>query len=136
LVFIATRKLQMMQSEKVSTYHVTVDDDKLGVKPEFLVSMYAAMDSKARQIAPENVKNELAISQDGRIKTKFYIVVSSRMAPHLINAIQQQINAQQGQGLRSYLSKLQEQVMSQMFGPQEQGSINIQFDTKSFFPRA
>jgi len=124
-----------MQSEKVSTYHVTMDDDKLGLKPEFLIGMYTAIDSKARQLAPESVRRELAISQDGRIKTKFYIVVSSRMAPHLINAVQQQINGQQGQGLRSYLSKLQEQVMSHMFGPQEQSSINIQFDTRSFFPR-
>ena len=125
-----------MQSEKVSTYHVTMDDDKLGLRPEFLVGMYTDINSEARQLAPQEVKSELVMSQDGRIKTKFYIVVSNRMAPHLINAIQHQINAQQGQGLRSYLSKLQEQVMSQMFGPQEQGSINIQFDTKSFFPRA
>jgi hypothetical protein len=125
-----------MQSEKVSTYHIAMDDDKLGLKPEFLVGMYSGINTVARQLAPPEVKTELAISQDGKIKTKFYITVSSRMAPHLINAIQQQINAQQGQALRSYLSKLQEQVMFQMFGPQEQGAINIQFDSKSFFPRS
>jgi hypothetical protein len=125
-----------MQSEKVSTYHIAMDDDKLGLKPEFLVGMYSGINTVARQLAPPEVKTELAISQDGKIKTKFYITVSSRMAPHLINAIQQQINAQQGQALRSYLSKLQEQVMFQMFGPQEQGAINIQFDSKTFFPRS
>ena len=125
-----------MQSEKISTYHIAMDDDKLGLKPEFLVGMYSGINTMTRQLAPPEVKSELAISQDGKIKTKFYITVSSRMAPHLINAIQQQINAQQGQALRSYLSKLQEQVMFQMFGPQEQGAINIQFDSKSFFPRS
>jgi len=124
-----------MQSEKVSTYHIAMDDDKLGLKPEFLVGMYSEINTKARQLAPQDVKSELAISQDGKIKTRFYITVSNRMGSHLINAIQQQINAQQGQALRSYLSKLQEQIMSQMFGPQEQGAINIQFDSKSFFPR-
>lgn len=124
-----------MPSEKVSTYHVTMDDDKLELKPDFLVKMYTAIDSKARQLAPQNVRNELAISQDGRIKTKFYITVSNRMAPHFINAVQQQINIESGIGLRSYLVKLQEQVMSQLFGAQEQGAINIQFDTRSFFPR-
>jgi hypothetical protein len=56
------------------------------------------------------------------------------MAPHFINAIQQQINIEEGIGLRLYLSKLQEQLMSQLFGQHDETSINIQFDTKSFFP--
>jgi hypothetical protein len=112
-----------------------MEDDNLGLKPEFLVSLYSSIDSKARELAPNNIRTELAISQDGRIKTKFYIVVSNRMAPHLINAVQQQINIEKGIGLRSYLAKLQERLMCQLFGPQEQGAISIQFDTRSFFPR-
>ncbi|HUG97114.1 MAG TPA: hypothetical protein VMJ94_06195, partial [Nitrososphaera sp.] len=54
-------------------------------------------------------------SQDGRIKTRFYIQVSNRMAPHLITAIQQQAESESGIGMKSYFYKLQEQVMSQMF---------------------
>ncbi|HZC88469.1 MAG TPA: hypothetical protein VE199_02530 [Nitrososphaera sp.] len=125
-----------MQREKISTYHVIMDhDDNLELKSEFLVRLYTAMDSKAREIAPENIRKELAITQDGRIKTKFYIRVSNRMAPHFINAIQQQINIEEGICLRLYLCKLQEQLMSQLFGRQDETSINnIQFDTKSFFP--
>lgn len=104
-----------MQEQRVSTYYVTMDDDKLGVKPEALVGMYAAIDSRARQQAPQQVRNELVISQDGRIKTKFYVQVSNRMAPHLIAAIQQQTDSEQGIGMKSYFYKLQEQVMAQMF---------------------
>jgi hypothetical protein len=92
-----------------------MDDDKLGVKPEVLVGMYKAIDSKARQLAPQEIKNELAISHDGRIKTKFYIRVSDRMAPHLIAAVQQQAESETGIGIKSYFYKLQEQIMSQMF---------------------
>lgn len=92
-----------------------MDDDKTGVKPEVLAGMYSAIDAKARQLAPQDVKRELTIAQDGRIKTKFHIQVSSRMAPHLISAIQQQADSQQGIGLKSYFYKLQEQVMAQMF---------------------
>ncbi len=102
-----------MQNQEI--YHVTMDDDKTGVKSEVLVGMYSAIDAMARQLAPQDVKRELMISQDGRIKTRFHIQVSSRMAPHLISAIQQQANTQEGIGLKSYFYKLQELVMAQMF---------------------
>lgn len=104
-----------MQDQGISTYHVTMDDDKLGVKPEALVGMYTAIDAKAKQMAPQDVRRELIISQDGRIKTRFYIQVSNRMAPHFIAAIQQQAESESGIGMKSYFYKLQEQVMSQMF---------------------
>lgn len=102
-----------MQNQEI--YRVTMDDDKLGLKPEVLAGMYASIDANARQLAPQDVKRELAISQDGRIKTTFHIQVSSRMAPHLIAAIQRQADAQQGMALKAYFYKLQERVMAQMF---------------------
>ncbi len=95
-------------------YHITLDDDKIGVKPEVLVGMYSAIIAKSRQLAPPDIKTELAIAQDGRTKTMFHIQVSSRMAPHLIMAIQQQADSQQGIGLKSYFYKLQEQIMAQL----------------------
>jgi hypothetical protein len=104
-----------MQNQGISTYHVTMDDDKLGVKLEVLVGMYTAIDAKARQLAPQDIKRELIISQDGRIKSRFYIQVSNRMAPHLIAAIQKQADSESGIGMKSYFYKLQEQIMAQMF---------------------
>ena len=104
-----------MQDQGTSTYHVTMDDEKLGVKPEALVVMYNAIDAKARQMAPQDIRRELSISQDGRIKTKFYIQVSDRMATHLIAAIQQQAVSESSIGMKSYFYKLQEEVMSQIF---------------------
>ena len=92
-----------------------MDDDKLGIKPEVLVDMYTAIDAKARQMAPQGVRRELIVSQDGKIKTKFYIQVSNRMAPHFIAAIQQQAESKSWIGMKTYFNKLQEQVMSQMF---------------------
>ncbi len=91
------------------------DDNKLGVKPEILVAMYTAIDAKARQLAPQEIRRELVISQDGRIKSRFYIQVSNRMAPHLIAAIQQQADSESGIGMKSYFYKMQEQVMSHIF---------------------
>ncbi|HEY3095156.1 MAG TPA: hypothetical protein VGJ42_05295 [Nitrososphaera sp.] len=104
-----------MQDQAILTYHVTMDDEKLGVKPEVLVGMYTAIDAKAKELASQDVKRELIISQDGRIKSKFYIQVSNRMAPHLIAAIQRQADSESGLGMKSYFYKLQEQVMAQMF---------------------
>jgi hypothetical protein len=104
-----------MENQGILTYHVTMDDDKLGVKLEVLVGMYTAIDAKARQLAPQDVKRELIISQDGRIKSRFHIQVSNRMAPHLIAAIQQQADSESGISMKSYFYKLQEQIMAQMF---------------------
>jgi hypothetical protein len=92
-----------------------MDDDKLGVKPEVLAGMYATIDAIARRLATQELKNELVISQDGRIKTRFYIRVSNRMAPHLIAAVQKQADSETGIGMKSYFYKLQEQIMSEMF---------------------
>jgi hypothetical protein len=91
------------------------DDGKLGIKPEVLVGMYAVIDAKTRQLAPQEIKNELTISQDGRIKSKFYIQVSDRMASHLIAAIQDKADSETGIGIKSYFYRLQEEIMSQMF---------------------
>lgn len=102
-----------MQNQEI--YRVTIEGDKLGVKPEVLAGMYTSIGAGARQLAPQDIKKELAIAQDGRVKSTFHIQVSSRMAPHLIAAIQKQAESQEGIGLRSYFYKLQEQVMAQMF---------------------
>lgn len=118
-----------MQNQEI--YSVTMDDEKLGVKPEVLVDMYTAIDARARQLAPLDVRKELTISQEGTIKTRFHLQFSSRMMPHLITAIQQQADTQQGIELRSYFYKLQEQVMAQMFGSQEQiTTFNIRYEGK------
>ena len=120
-----------MHDQIVSKYHVTMQDEKLGVKPEVLVGMYGIIEAKARQLAPQPVRNELVISQDNKMKNRFYIQVSNRMAPHLISAIQHQADTQQGMGLKSYFYKLQEQIMSQMFGEQEQvTTFNIKYEGK------
>jgi hypothetical protein len=108
-----------------------MDDDKLGVKPEVLVGMYTSIDAKARQLAPQDVKRELIISQDSRVRSSFYIQVSNRMAPYLIAAIQQQADSESGIGMKSYFHKLQEQVMAQLLGPQEQiTTFNIRYEGK------
>src|SRR5207244_12626816 len=91
------------------------EEDKLGGRPEVLVAMYNCMHARARQLGPQDIRRELIVSQDGRIKSKFYIQVSSRMAPHLIAAIQQRADSESGIGMKSYFYNLQEQVMSHMF---------------------
>ena len=107
----------------ISTFHVTIDDMNLGVKPQVLVGLYSVIIAKAKQLAPQDFSSELIISQDGRIKTRFYLQVSNRMAPHLIVAIQQQAESESGMGMKSYFFKLQEQVMSQMFSSVEKTSM-------------
>lgn len=99
----------------MATYNITMDDETLGLKPETFLKIYAAIESDTRQAAPAEIRHELRISQDARIKTRFYIAVSDRMSTHLIGAVQKQTQTEYGVGLKSYLYKLQEQLMSQMF---------------------
>ena len=120
-----------MQHRQVSTYHIIMDDDKLGIKPEAVFDMYSAIYSKARELAPEGVKNELRINQDGKIKTRFYITVSDRMAPHLLSAIQWKVEAVHGTELKSYFHRFESQVVAQMFGTQD-STFNITYDGKLF----
>lgn len=89
--------------------------EKLGTSPEALAAMYSAIDSRARQLAPQELRNELMISQDRKVKTRFYVTVSKRMAPYLITAIQQQTELEIGMDVKSYFYELQERVFSQMF---------------------
>lgn len=118
-----------MHERKVSTYHITIDDDRLELKPETIFGMYSAIYSKARELAPKEVRHELRVTQDGRIKTRFSIQVSDRMAPHLLSAIQWQAESVQGE-IKSYFHKLQGQIMSQMFGPESATTFNISYEGK------
>lgn len=102
-----------------------MDEEKLGIKPDVLFKVYQTIDTKARQLAPKELNEELKLAQDGRSKTRFYVTVSKRMAPHLMEAIQLSITADYGLELSSYLQKLQEQLMVQLFGPYEQTTFNV-----------
>jgi hypothetical protein len=110
----------------MTTYNITMDDENLGLKPEMLLKIYRAIESDARQAAPAGIQHELRISRDARINTRFYIAVSDRMSTHLISAVQKQTQTEYGSGLKSYLYKLQEQLMSQMFAGASD-TINIKF---------
>ena len=105
------------------TYHITMDDEKLGTRPEILFRIYGQIEKHAKESAPVQIRNELRISQDARLKTRFYIAVSDRMAQFLIAAVQIQANGD-ASGLRSYFYKLQEQLMGQMFAGAKD-TINI-----------
>ena len=115
-----------MMVKRLTAYNLTMDDEKLGLKPETLFKIYGAIEAQARQSAKADIRHELRISQDGRIKTRFHVAVSDRMAPHLLAAVQKQAEAEYGIELKSYLHKLQEQLMGQMFvGASDQ--INVKF---------
>ena len=119
-----------MQNPKVSTYHIIMDDDKQELRPQVVFDMYSDVYSKARELAPQDVRHELRITQDGRIKTRFYIAVSDRMAPHLLSAPQKQAESVDGSA-RAYFHRLQSQIMSQMFGPQDSTpTFNITYEGK------
>jgi hypothetical protein len=115
--------MQQQGPTSAATYHITMDDEKLGVKPEILFRIYGQIEAQAKDSAPVQVRNELRISQDARIKTRFYIAVSDRMAQYLITAVQKQTSGD-AIGLKSYFYKLQEQLMGQMFAGAKD-TINI-----------
>lgn len=116
--------MQNKSNTAVSVFHISMDDEKLGIKPQVLVSMYQWLDSRARQIAPENVRSEIQIMQDGRVKTRFNITVSDRMTPHLVAAIQQKLENESSIGLRTYFQNLQQQLLVQLFDSQEKTGSN------------
>jgi hypothetical protein len=89
--------------------------EELGVKTDFLISSYNSIYLGAKKAAPQQIGNELVITQDGRVKTTFHIKVSNRMAPFLIKAIQDQTLPGYGVALKGYFHKLQDQIMAQMF---------------------
>lgn len=102
-----------------------MDDEKLELRPEVIFKIYGSIQAQAKQVAPVDVRQELRISQDGRIKTKFYVTVSDRMVPHLLTAVQKQAETEGGT-LKSYLYKLEEQLIAQMCAGKGDG-MNIRF---------
>jgi hypothetical protein len=108
----------------MQTYNITMDDDKLAARPDVLFRLYGAIETQARGAAPAAIRSELRISQDARIKTRFYVAVSERMAPHLLTAVQKQVDGD-ASGLRAYFYKLQEQLMGQMFAGAKDVNISL-----------
>jgi hypothetical protein len=106
----------MESKSQILTYSITMESgEELGVKTDFLISSYNSIYLGAKKAAPQQIGNELVITQDGRVKTTFHIKVSNRMAPFLIKAIQDQTLPGYGVALKGYFHKLQDQIMAQMF---------------------
>jgi len=106
----------MEKGDSIAVYHISMESgNELGVKNEFLLAAHNSIDEKAKQLAPQEIRNQLLISQDPRVKTTFHVKVSNRMAPYLINAIEQQNDSGYGIALRSYFYRFQEAIMAQMF---------------------
>lgn len=106
----------METNPRLSTCSVTMEaKEDLGVKTEFLVATYNSILSSARSTAPREIGNELVVAQDAAVKSTFHLRVSTRMAPYLIKAIQDQNQPGYGVALKSYLHRLQEQIMTQLF---------------------
>jgi len=83
--------LDDMSDAQINTYHIKMEDNKQELKQDLLRNLYHSIDSKAREIAPEPIRNELRISHDKRLNTVFYLSVSNRMAPYLLEAIENRL---------------------------------------------
>ena len=105
-----------MQDYKGQKYHIYAEaDDRLGIKLPVLTNMYTQIETKAKQLSGPQFQNELLIQRTGPDGKRFQIMVSDRMAPHLLASIQETINQIGGASVRAHFQGLQESLMKQMF---------------------
>ena len=104
-----------MPNSKNQTYHITMETDRLGIKPAVLISIYSEIDSRAKKLSGGQQQNELQITSEGKDANRFHIAVTERMAPNLISSVQEIINETTGIELRSHFQRLQELLMAEMF---------------------
>ncbi|MEM2760121.1 MAG: hypothetical protein QXU32_10610 [Nitrososphaerales archaeon] len=83
-----------------------------GLLPEVLANWYSIVQSRAREICPEDLKLKIKVEQDPILHMKFKLNISKRTVPFVISAIEQTL-PEMPYSTRLYFEKVQEIILQE-----------------------
>jgi hypothetical protein len=83
-----------------------------GLDPKSLANWYAVVQSRAREICPEELREKIKVEQDSILSMKFKLDISKRAVPFVVNAIEDSL-PEMPYSTRLYFEKVQEIILQE-----------------------
>lgn len=83
-----------------------------GLDPRSLANWYTIVQSKARELCPEELREKIIVEQDPILFMKFRLSISKRTIPFVISAIEESLS-EMPYSTRLYFEKVQEIIIEE-----------------------
>jgi len=95
-----------------------IEDVKIGLDPDVLADWYNIIETEAKQLTPEELRDSIKVVRDPVITLKFELKASRRAVPYVIEAIENNLNKMPF-ATRLYFQKLEEIILQEASKPPE-----------------
>lgn len=101
-----------MESSLAVKINNIIKEMKDGLDPEVLANWYGIVQSRARELCPEELREKVTVEQDAILPMKFRLNISKRTIPFVISAIEQSL-PEMPYSTKLYFEKVQEIILEE-----------------------
>ncbi len=101
-----------MESSLAMKINNIIKEMQDGLDPTLLANWYSIVQSKARELSPEELREKIIVEQDPILMMKFRLSISKRTVPFVISAIDQTL-PEMPYSTRMYFEKVQEIILQE-----------------------
>jgi len=101
-----------MESSFAMKINNVIKDMKDGLDPEVLANWYQIVQSRARELCPDELREKIAVEQDEILSMKFRLSISKRTVPFVISAIEQTL-PEMPYSTKLYFEKVQQIILEE-----------------------
>ena len=101
-----------MESSLAMKINNIIKEMQDGLDPTLLANWYSVVQSRARELSPEELREKIVVEQDPILMMKFRLSISKRTVPFVISAIDQTL-PEMPYSTRMYFEKVQEIILQE-----------------------
>jgi len=99
-----------MESSLAMKINNIIKEMQDGLDPEVLANWYRIVQSRARELCPDDLREKINVEQDAILSMKFKLSISKRTVPFVISAIEQTL-PEMPYSTKLYFEKVQEIIL-------------------------
>jgi hypothetical protein len=101
-----------MESSLAMKINNIIKEMQDGLDPTLLANWYSIVQSRARELSPEELREKIIVEQDPILMMKFRLSISKRTVPFVMSAIDQSL-PEMPYSTRMYFEKVQEIILQE-----------------------
>lgn len=101
-----------MESSLAMKINNIIKEMQDGLDPALLANWYNIVQSRARELSPEELREKIIVEQDPILMMKFRLSISKRTVPFVMSAIDQSL-PEMPYSTRMYFEKVQEIILQE-----------------------
>ena len=101
-----------MESNLAMKINNIIKEMQDGLDPVALANWYSIVQSRARELSPEELREKIVVEQDPILMMKFKLNISKRTVPFIVSAIEQTL-PEMPYSTRLYFEKVEEIILQE-----------------------